>query len=158
MSIFYPYEWATSENIYTLSNKIFTSSGTIRKNAENACRRLASKYNLEYNDVWSAVKKNYNFYWNSYKQNNPKATNAEILEAQNRAFQNSLYNRIAKQGSIEYLANVDEYVWLPSSSDNPRDSHELRYGKTFSKDNPADSFPAEEPHCQCGIKVIKYAK
>lgn len=158
MSNFYPYVYATTQNISTLESKIFTNSGAIKKNAENACRQFSAKYGSPYNDVWSAVQKNYNFYWNQYANNNPKATKAEVLEAQNKAFQSSMYNRIAKEASKEYLADVEEFLWLPSSSDNPRDSHELRYGKIYTKDNPPDTYPAEEPNCKCGIKIIKYTK
>lgn len=156
MSNFYPYEYAKTQSLTTLENKVFTTTGTIKQNAQNACRRFSAKYGLNYNDVWSAVQKNYNFYWGEYVNNNPKATNAEVLEAQNKAFQNSMYNRIAKEASKEYLANAEAFVWLPSSSDNPRDSHELRYGKTYTKDNPPDTLPGEEPNCQCGIEIIEY--
>lgn len=156
MSNFYPWDYATTQSLTTLENKVFTTTGTIKKNAQDACRRFSAKYGLNYNDVWASVQKNYSFYWNEYVNNNPKATKAEVLEAQQNAFQNSMYNKIAKESSQEYLSNAEEWVWLPSSSDNPRDSHELRYGKTYTKENPPDTLPAEEPNCKCGMKIIKY--
>ena len=156
MSNFYPYEYARTQSLTTLESKVFTTTGIVKKNAQDACRRFSAKYGLNYNDVWVAVQKNYSFYWNEYVNNNPKATKAEVLEAQNNAFQSSMYNRIAKEYSIENLSNAEEWIWLPSASDNPRDSHELRYGKTYTKDNPPDTLPGEEPNCQCGYKIIEY--
>lgn len=158
MSNFYPYEYARTQSLTTLESKVFTTTGTIKKNAQDASRRFSAKHGLNYNDIWGAVQKNYRFYWNDYVNNNPKATKAEVLKAQNNAFRSSMYNRIAHQASIEHLSNAEEFIWLPSASDNPRDSDELKYGKTYTKDNPPDTLPAEKPNCQCGYKIIKYTK
>lgn len=155
MSIFYPYEEAEKVSLTTLESEIFSSTGMVKKNAENAVRRFCAMNNLVYQDVMKAVRKNYSFYWNEYKNHNPTASDIQILKAQKQAFKSSIYNRIAKEISKTALQDAKEWVWLPSSSDNPRDSHELRYGKTYTDKNPPDTLPAEEPNCQCGMKIVK---
>ena len=155
MTVYYPYEEAEKVSLTTLESNVFTNSGAIRKNAENAVRRFCAMYHLSYSDVMKAIRKNYSFYWNEYKYNNPTASEIQILKAQKQAFKSSIYNRIAKEISKSILQDAQEWIWLPSSSDNPRDSHELRYVKTYTDTDYPDTLPAEEPNCKCGMKIIK---
>lgn len=155
MTIYYPYEEAEKVSLVELESDVFTSSGAIRKNAENTVRKFCAANNLNYQDVMKAVRKNYFFYWSDYKSNNPSASDIQILKAQKNAFQASIHNRIAKEISQSILQDAKEWVWLPSSSDNPRDEHELLYGKTYTDTDYPGILPGEEPNCKCGMKIVK---
>ena len=151
--MYFPYEDAKTVPLGALENAVFTNAGSIKKEAEYAVKRFCASYGLPYADFWNMVQKNHDFYWEEYRLNNPDATNAEILSAQKASFVNSTRNRIAKEYSARYIAGLDEWVWLPSSSEHPRDRHEERYGNTYTKSSPPPTLPAEEPNCECGIGV-----
>lgn len=152
-SAYYPYEEAKAVPLGNLQSGIFTNSGTIRKEAEYTARRFCAKYNLSYPDFWSLVERNYDFYWNDYRKNNPDATKPEILKAQKESFIASTRDRIASQFAEDYISTLDEFVWLPSESPNPSDEHEMYYGEIYSKENPPPEYPGQRPRCQCGIGV-----
>lgn len=45
-----------------------------------------------------------------------------------------------------------KYIWLPSSSKEPRPEHQLRYGKTYTVGDGI--FPGEDYGCKCGALIL----
>lgn len=45
-----------------------------------------------------------------------------------------------------------KYIWLPSSSQEPRPLHQLKYGKTYTVGDGV--FPGEEYGCKCGAMFL----
>lgn len=45
-----------------------------------------------------------------------------------------------------------KYIWLPSSSEEPRINHQLRYGKIYTVGDGV--FPGEEYGCKCGALIL----
>lgn len=45
-----------------------------------------------------------------------------------------------------------KYIWLPSSSKEPRPLHQLKYGKTYTVGKGV--FPGEEYGCKCGAMFL----
>lgn len=56
----------------------------------------------------------------------------------------------AQQLKSDYVGQ--KYIWLPSSSLEPRPEHQLKYGKTFTVGEGV--FPGEEYGCKCGALIL----
>ena len=46
----------------------------------------------------------------------------------------------------------EKYIWLPSSSLEPRPEHQLKYGKIYTVGDGV--FPGEEYGCKCGALIL----
>lgn len=56
----------------------------------------------------------------------------------------------AQQMKADYIGQ--KYIWLPSSSKEPRPEHQLKYGKVYTVGDGV--FPGEEYGCKCGALIL----
>jgi hypothetical protein len=151
---FFPLQEAKGVSLNPIVNDIFTKTGAIKSNANKKAKSFCSLYKIEYSDFYDMIEKNYNFYHGEFRDNNPDLTNEDIFKKQTLAFKRSTYNRIATQYSKQYLEGATSFIWLPSDNVDTRDSHEIRYGVTYTIENPPETLPAEEPNCGCGAQIL----
>lgn len=157
MNTIYPFELATSNlKLANLSNSIFKKNGLSKKDALLQLSRYAEKFNLNYSELVRLFSKNLTFYQLQYK-NSANLSQKEIAKKEANAFELSV-QKAATQSWLTTFAienNSKKFIWLPSSSKNPRDLHQIFYGKTyFFADPPLGTLPGEAPNCRCGLRIL----
>lgn len=151
---FYPLEEAKTISLNSLIKGVFNSSGTIKSNANTKVKSFCSSYNLNSAEFYDMIEKNYKFYQDDFRTNHPELTDEEIFIKQKSAFKDSTYNRISSEYSKQYLQGTNSFIWLPSDKEDTRDSHEMRYGVTYTAEDPPETLPGEEPNCGCGMQIM----
>lgn len=140
-----------------LADNVFKKTGQERKNAQLQLKRYAERYGFDYDELKRLYDKNVNFYQNTVKLNNPNLTEKQLLSKQEEAFKRSVEN-VATQKTLESIVSKNEdkyFIWLPSSADDPRDSHQQYYGKKYKMTDPPDGiYPTQEYNCQCGMRIV----
>lgn len=81
------------------------------------------------------------------------ATKSDLLDDPAQLIQR-VQNEIIFQisGEIKDKYDGSQYVWLPSSADEPRPEHQLNYGLTFTIGD--GEMPGEDYGCQCGMEIL----
>ncbi len=65
----------------------------------------------------------------------------------------SLNGQLAR--TRQTAAGIASFVWMPSTADNPRESHREFYGQTYTWADGADGIiPGEEINCQCSARAV----
>jgi hypothetical protein len=151
---FFPLHEAQKISLNAIIQDIFTETGAIKSNANKKAMSFCSLHKIDYPEFYNMIEKNYSFYHGDFRNNNPDLTTEEIFKKQKSAFKRSTYNKVATQYSKQYLEGANAFIWLPSDNVDTRDSHEMRYGITYTKENPPETLPAEEYNCGCGAQLL----
>lgn len=135
------------------SKKLLTRKFTIK---DVYYRALVKLLTINKKDLRASLKKITKFYADKVERLKDEEIKNPILKALNneKLLKERVYNLVVWEESqrLKEENKGKKYIWLPSSSKEPRPEHQLRYGKIYTVGDGI--FPGEDYGCKCGALIL----
>lgn len=133
--------------------KMLTRARTVK---QELVRALLTATTLKEEEVKESLGAVVDFYQQKIEKLKDEGSDKPVSEALNgeKLLKQRVENIVTWKESQELKEKYKgrKYIWLPSSSKEPRQLHQLRYGKVYTVGDGL--FPAEDYGCKCGALIL----